>query len=112
MGEAEVDGRADIYAIGCVAHWMLTGGLVFEADSAMAMMLHHVQTPPVAPSTLSEQEIPEALDRVILSCLEKKPGDRPASADELWRRLGEVEFSDPWSQQHAQQWWQLHLPQL
>ena len=112
MGEAEVDGRADIYAIGCVAHWMLTGGLVFEADSAMAMMLHHVQTPAAAPSTLSEQEIPEALDRVILSCLEKKPGDRPASADELWRRLGEVEFSDPWSHQHAQQWWQLHLPQL
>ncbi len=112
MGEAEVDGRADIYAIGCVAHWMLTGGLVFEADSAMAMMLHHVQTPPVAPSTLSEQEIPEALDRVILSCLEKKPGDRPASADELWRRLGEVEFPDPWSHQRAHQWWQLHLPQL
>jgi DNA-binding NtrC family response regulator len=112
IGEAEVDGRADIYAIGCVAHWMLTGGLVFEADSAMAMMLHHVQTPPVAASTLSEQEIPEALDRVILSCLEKKPGDRPASADELWKRLGEIEFSDPWSHQHAQQWWQLHLPQL
>ena len=36
----------------------------------------------------------------------------PASADELWNRLGEVEFSDPWSHQHAQQWWQLHLPQL
>ena len=112
MGEVEVDGRADIYALGCVAYWMLTGGLLFEADSATAMMLHHVRTPPVAPSTLSEQEIPEALDSLILSCLEKKPGDRPANADELWRRLGEVEFSDPWGHQRARQWWQLHLPQL
>ncbi len=112
LGEVEVDGRADIYAIGCVAHFMLTGGLLFEADSAMAMMLQHIQTPAVAPSTLSEQEIPEALDSVILSCLEKKPGDRPAHADELWQRLGEVAFSEAWSHQRAQQWWQLHLPQL
>ncbi len=112
LGEVEVDGRADIYALGCVAHWMLTGGLLFEADSAMAMMLHHVRTPPVAPSTLSEEEVPEALDSLILSCLEKKPGDRPAHADELWQRLGEVEFSDPWTHQRARQWWQLHLPQV
>jgi serine/threonine-protein kinase len=91
---------------------MLTGGLLFEADSAMAMMLQHIQTPAVAPSTLSEQEIPEALDSVILNCLEKKPGDRPVHADELWRRLGEVGFSEAWSHQRAQQWWQLHLPQL
>jgi len=112
LGEVEVDGRADIYAMGCVAHWMLTGGLLFEADSAMAMMLHHVRTPPVAPSTLSEEEVPEALDSLILNCLEKKPGDRPAHADELWQRLGEVEFSDPWTHQRARQWWQLHLPQV
>jgi hypothetical protein len=112
LGEAEVDGRADIYALGCVAFWMLTGRLLFEADSAMKMLLHHVQTRPVAPSTLCEYDIPKALDRIVLNCLEKKPSDRPGSADELWQRLGEIEFADPWSSERARHWWQLHLPQV
>jgi serine/threonine-protein kinase len=112
LGEAEVDGRADIYALGCVAFWMLTGRLLFEADSAMKMLLHHVQTRPVAPSTLCEYDIPKALDRIVLNCLEKKPSDRPSSADELWQRLGEIEFADPWSSERARHWWQLHLPQF
>ena len=46
MGES-VDGRADLYALGCVAYYLLTGELVFEADTPMKMFLHHVQTPPV-----------------------------------------------------------------
>ena len=50
LGSANVDGRADIYATGCVAYWLLTGQHVFAADTPMALLLHHAQTPATPPS--------------------------------------------------------------
>ena len=63
LGDADLDGRADIYATGCVAYWLLTGQLVFTADTPMALLLHHAQTPPTPPSARTELPIPAALDR-------------------------------------------------
>ncbi len=60
---AELDGRADIYATGCVAYWLLTGQLVFTADTAMAVLMKHVHTVAGAPSSRIEERIPAALDR-------------------------------------------------
>src|SRR6266705_4777512 len=91
LGRADVDARVDIYATGCVAYWLLTGQLVFTADTPMGYLMHHIHTPPRAPSTLAELPIPPALDRLVLSCLAKDPTQRPQSAKDLSRRLMEIE---------------------
>ncbi|MEE8074633.1 MAG: sigma 54-interacting transcriptional regulator [Candidatus Binatia bacterium] len=112
LGDVEVDGRADIYALGCVAYWLLTRMLLFEAESQTRMLMHHIQTRPKPPSEASEIDIPRDLERLIMACLEKAPKDRPSSASELWSMLGEIKFDQPWDQIHAQRWWKLHRPDL
>ena len=87
LGKKGVDARADLYALGCVAYWLLTGQLVFEGKNPMEVLVHHVQDEPKPPSQRSEFEIPPALDELILCCLEKDPAKRPASAEELYRQL-------------------------
>ncbi len=105
-----VDGRADIYATGCVAYWLLTGQYVFTADNAMGLLLQHAQTSPVPPSARTELSIPPALDDLVLACLAKDPAHRPQSARELSLRLAELEARHPWSQELAREWWTLHKP--
>ena len=102
---AAVDGRADIYATGCVAYWLLTGQLVFTADTAMGLLLHHAQTPATAPSSRSELPIPPALDQLVLACLAKDPAARPQSARELSGRLAGIEGLGVWTEDHAREWW-------
>jgi serine/threonine protein kinase len=105
---ADVDGRADIYATGCVAYWLLTGQFVFTAETPMALLLQHAQTPPTPPSARTELPIPAALDDLVLSCLAKDPAHRPQSARELSRRLAEVEGGSAWTQERAREWWVAH----
>jgi serine/threonine-protein kinase len=107
LGET-VDPRTDLYALGCVGYWMLTGLLVFEGPSAAAMVIDHVKTTPIPPSKRTEQIIPENLERVILQCLEKDPEKRPADADELRNRLEECRLPDDWGQREARHWWNVH----
>ncbi|MCZ6752981.1 MAG: protein kinase [Acidobacteria bacterium] len=108
----EVDGRADLYAIGCVAYWMLTGRRVFESPNPVQTMMHHTKTPPPAPSDVCEMSIPGSLDQIVLACLQKAPDDRPRSGDELRQMLGQVELGEPWTEERAETWWQLHMPDL
>ena len=109
-GDEHVDGRADIYALGCVAYWLVTGQMVFQARTALKMIADHLGTPPVPPSERTELDVPKALDDVILACLEKDPNRRPQSADELSQRLAACEGLSPWTPQRAQEWWDLHRP--
>jgi serine/threonine-protein kinase len=108
LGESP-DGRADLYALGCVAYFLLTGHLVFQAGNGLQMITKHIQEKPVPPSQRSELDVAPELDRVVLACLAKKPDDRPRSAAELERMLGEIEV-EPWSEEAATQWWQTHQP--
>ena len=110
LGQSTLDGRVDIYATGCVAYWLLTGQLVFTAETSMGLLMHHIHTPPLPPSARSELPIPPALDRLVLSCLAKDPADRPQSAKELSRRLAEVEGARTWTQDRARDWWVTHQP--
>jgi serine/threonine-protein kinase len=107
---ADLDGRADIYATGCVAYWLLTGQLVFTADTPMALLLKHAQTPPTPPSARTELPIPPALDELVLSCLAKDPAKRPQSARELSRRLAELDGASAWTQERARDWWMTNQP--
>ena len=109
---ADLDGRADIYATGCVAYWLLTGEFVFTAETPMGLLLQHAQTPPTPPSARTDLPIPTALDDLVLSCLAKDPAQRPQSARELSLRLAEVEGASNWTQDRAQEWWATHQPAL
>jgi serine/threonine-protein kinase len=112
LGNRPVDRRADLYALGCVAHWLLTGRTPFEAPTAVAMLMQHVQADPMPPSHASEVPIPPELDRIVLDCLAKNPDDRPADATVLYRRLSECPLPDPWDRDRAVKWWTLHLSDL
>ena len=110
MGSDDVDGRADSYATGCVAYWLLMGQPVFTADTPMALLLHHAQTPPRPPSARTEIPIPSALDDLVLSCLAKDPAARPQTARELSGRLAGVKVANVWTDDRARDWWASHHP--
>ncbi len=103
LGEG-VDGRADIYALGCVAYYLLTGQLVFEASTSLQMIARHLQTVPRPPSERIDRPIPKRLDEVVLSCLAKDPRQRPQTAAELARALAAIDAPSA-GQLEARQWW-------
>jgi serine/threonine-protein kinase len=91
MVEGEgVDGRADLYSLGCVAYYLLTGHQVFEAETVLQTIVMHLQREPVPPSRRTENPVPPALERLVLACLAKRPADRPQSAAELAAGLAMV----------------------
>jgi serine/threonine-protein kinase len=109
LGELNVDARADIYALGCVAYFLLTGTLVFPDANAMSMALKHVQTPPEPPSSRTELPIPSPLEQLVLRCLAKRPSDRPASVRDIADDLASQEYGE-WTESDAAAWWHRHLP--
>ncbi len=111
MGEEKVDGRLDLYSLGCVAYYLLTGRLVFEETNSTAMALAHVQKEPVPPSMRTELPVPACLDEIVLKCLAKKPDDRPVSASALSRMLEACTDVEPWTHEMSHEWWLEHLPE-
>ena len=85
LGDAEVDRRADVYSLGCVAYFLLTGELVFEADTSMKMLMQHLHAQPMPPSQRTELSVPRELDELVLACLQKDPRQRPQDAGELYQ---------------------------
>jgi serine/threonine-protein kinase len=112
LGDVEVDRRADVYALGCVAYFALTGALVFEADSSMKMLMHHLHTQPTRPSERSELPIPRELDDLVMACLQKDPALRPQNAGELLGMAYDCHCTESWGQHEARHWWHTHLPNL
>jgi len=103
----KVDGRADLYALGCVAYYLLTGHQVFEGGSVMQVIAKHLQEAPVPPSQRVTFAVPPSLEQLVLACLAKKPEDRPQSAAELARRLAALDIA-PWTDVQAHEWWAAH----
>ena len=110
LGEETVDGRCDLYGLGCVAYWLLTGQLVFEENTLSAMMLAHLQKSPVPPSKRSGRSVPAVVEHAILLCLAKSPEDRPASADVLAHLLTESQEAE-WTRDDAELWWKANIPE-
>jgi eukaryotic-like serine/threonine-protein kinase len=106
LGEQALDSRVDVYGLGCVAYWLLTGERVFGGRTAVEVLLHHVKTPPVPPSERSGTKIPAAFEALVLSCLAKDPNERPPSAEWLAARLAECETSGDWTPARARAWWE------
>jgi len=108
VSESEVDARADIYSLGCVAYWLLTGKFIFDTTSGVKMVFEHVHSRPPPPSSRTDRKIPEELERIVLQCLEKDPADRPASCETLRARLARVALDEPWTDERARAWWSAH----
>ena len=110
--EGEVDARADIYALGCVAYYLLTGRLVFDGETPMKMFVQHLGTPPIPPSQRSEIPIPPELDELVLACLEKDPARRPQSVDAVVQTMNRHWPRSSWDNAAAKEWWDRHLVDL
>jgi serine/threonine-protein kinase len=108
---AEVDTRADLYALGCVGYLLLTGTLVFPDSSPVQLALKHMNKAPDPPSARVPHGIPSDLERVILQCLEKDPHARPATARAVDQLLTACNI-EPWTDAEAAQWWERHLSAL
>jgi serine/threonine-protein kinase len=106
LGARAIDARVDLYGLGCVAYWLLTGERLFVGRTPVEVLLHHARTPPVPPSERSGREIPPALEALVLSCLAKEPDERPASAEWLAARLAECPTAGAWTPARAQEWWE------
>ena len=106
LGET-VDGRADLYALGCVAYYLLTGKLLFDAENTFQMVAKHLHHAPVPPSVRGDIAVPEQLERLVLACLAKNPDARPRSAADLSQALATIDVA-PWTDAQAKEWWSVN----
>ncbi len=110
IGDEAVDGRTDLYSVGCVAYWLLTGTTVFQGRTPMETMMMHVHRAPEPPSARISRSIPVQLEAIVLTCLAKDPEGRPQSADDLAERLAGVRTGDEWTADRAREWWDANRP--
>ena len=99
-----VDGRIDLYALGAVGYFMLTGEQVFTG-SIVEVLGHHLHTEPIPPSERVGRELPAEVEALIMQCLAKNPDDRPQSATEFSQRMGACRGVPQWTQTDARAWW-------
>jgi eukaryotic-like serine/threonine-protein kinase len=105
------DRRTDIYAMGAIAYFLLTGRPPFLGNDSMAVMVAHARDPVVPPSRV-RGDVPGDLEMVVLRCLEKKPEDRYQDAESLARALSACADAGSWSAVQAEAWWQEHEPKV
>jgi serine/threonine-protein kinase len=97
------DARSDVYSLGAVLYFLISGSPPFTADNAGALMVAHVQEAPVAPSVRMGKPVPAELERIILRCLSKKPTDRYPDATALDRDLANCDIA-PWVPATTDEW--------
>ncbi len=102
-----IDARADTYAVGATMFFLLTGTTVFRGKTLIEICSQHIHEPPVAPSQRLGQPLPDGLDALVLRCLAKAPGDRPASVSDVARALVALDVP-AWSAAEAETWWREH----
>ena len=110
-GGSAVDARSDLYALGAVGYYLLTGQQVFQAHTVVETFAHHLHTTPVPPSERTTRPIPAPLETAILACLSKDPGNRPRDARALAVALAAGDGRD-WDQTQAARWWTHYREQV
>ena len=103
--QAPIDQRTDIYAVGCVAYWLLTGLRVFEAANRGDMLVMHAHQKPLLPSTRIKEPLDARLEALVMECLAKNPDRRPKSARDLSERLAGLGLAAAWSSERRAEWW-------
>lgn len=105
LGEDEPDARSDIYSLGAVAYFMLTGRPPFDAERPILVLMAHAKEPPAPPSQW-RPEVPNDLEQVVLRCLAKRPDERFPDVQSLQAALAACQVSGRWTRADAAQWWQ------
>ena len=108
----QIDARSDLYQVGAVGYFLLTGSPVFEGDNAMQVCSAHVSTPPESPSARLGKTVSSDLESLILQCLAKAKEERPSTAASMIEGLDHCEQARAWTRQNAEQWWQLHYTEF
>jgi serine/threonine protein kinase len=111
-----IDARADLYGLGAVAYFMLTGSAPFGGRTLVEICSHHLHTPPepLSPrraAARASREVPSDLERLVLHCLAKEPDARPPSAAALAESLLACEDAVRWKPADAERWWATHEPE-
>ena len=108
----ELDGRADLYALGCIGYFLLSGRLLFERSGSLPMMMAHITEPPPELKAHIPNYLPQELAALLLRCLAKKPTDRPRDARALAAALKGIHIpsAEDWAETQAQAWWAAHRP--
>ncbi len=104
----QVDARTDVYAVGAVGYFLLTGTPVFTGVSVMEICMKHVKEVPETPSVRSGKPVSAELEALLLRCLAKAPSERPRDAAELLRELERCAVTGQWSAEAAAAWWAEH----
>ncbi len=104
-GDRSLDGRADIYSLGCVLYFALTGQPPFQASTQLEVMMAHTRDAVVPPREL-QPHVPDDLQKVVLRCLAKRPSDRFSDVKALADALAGCAAAADWNAEIARQWWQ------
>jgi hypothetical protein len=110
QGSDHVDARTDLYAVGAIGYFLLTGTPVFNGANVMEILQQHVGTAPEPPSRRLRHPVSAQLEELILKCLAKNPQDRPQSAAELGDALARCPTIGHWTREDAIGWWQQFYP--
>ena len=108
----KIDARSDLYQVGAVGYFLLTGGHVFEGDNVTQICFDHVSKPPEPPSVRLGDSISSDLETLILQCLAKSKDDRPESAASMIEALDRCKEAHNWSRRNAEDWWRAHGEEL
>ncbi len=104
-----IDGRTDIYSIGAVGYWLLTGKTLFDSENVDILLDLAAVEEPLHPSVVLKGSRSTDLQEIIMRCLAKNPDERPRSAEELEQALAECVVPDTWTAGQAEEWWRTHL---
>jgi serine/threonine-protein kinase len=107
-GEGTLDARADLYALGAVMYFALTGRPPFEGNRAFAVIMAHARDP-VTPPRAVRPDVPVDLEHVVIRCLAKRPEDRYPSSAALGEALAACACASDWGPHRAEAWWKVHL---
>lgn len=101
----QVDARSDVYAVGAIAYYLVTGKPIFEGANVVEICMHQVNSKPVPPSERSGRILNPQFEELILECLAKNPNDRPEDAKALGNALEEIITEAVWSKHDSEKWW-------
>jgi serine/threonine protein kinase len=105
-----VDAYSDLYSLGAVGYWLLSGKTLFESSDVQALLDGHVGREPILPSAQLRRKVDSDLERIIMWCLAKDPAQRPHNAEALDEALAGCSAASAWSPKDADKWWQVNVP--
>lgn len=103
-----IDGRSDLYAVGAVGYFLITGHPVFDATSLVELCQQHVDCVPITPSARRGSSVSPAFENALLACLEKNRAKRPQTARDLASMLERIPADNSWSLDESESWWGRH----